>query len=66
MYKLEFLPIVNNDLNDITKYIYIKTKTPAYGKKIINLIMKEIDKILIFPYGSALYSTSKKMKNEFE
>jgi len=65
MYKLEFLPIVNSDLNNIINYIYQKTKVTTYGKKIVNTIMSEIDKILIFPYGNSIYNTCKKMKYEY-
>lgn len=65
MYKLEFLPIAKNDIDNIIYYISINL-----GNKIaaVNLSKKFIDGangILIFPYGVPVYEIAGKLKNEY-
>jgi len=65
MYKLEFLPIAKNDIDDIIYYISNNLKNVTASRKLRDLFMDSIDKISKFPYGCPIYQQVKFLKNEY-
>lgn len=65
MYKLEFLPIAKNDIDNIIYYISNNLKNVTASIKLRDLFIDSIDKILEFPYGSPIYQHVKFLKNEY-
>ena len=65
MYKVEFLPIAKEDLNDIIYYISHHLKNISASKKLRSLFMNSLDYILQFPYGNPVYQTTGTLKNEY-
>lgn len=65
MYKIEFLPIAKNDIEDIVYYISHNLNNNTAAKRIRNLFIKSIDNIAIFPYGTPIYSIPSKLKYEY-
>ena len=59
MYKIEFLPIAKEDINNIIYYISHKLNNITAAKKLRNLFIKSLDYIIEFPYGSTVYPSSK-------
>ncbi len=65
MYKLEFLPIAKNDIDSIIYYISNNLKNVTASRKLRDLFIDGIDKILEFPYGFPIYQKVKFLKNEY-
>jgi len=65
MYKLEFLPIAKNDIDDIIYYISNNLKNVTASRKLRDLFMDSIDKISKFPYVCPIYQQVKFLKNEY-
>ena len=65
MYKLEFLPIAKKDMDDIIYYISNNLKNRTAAINLSNNFIKGANSILEFPYGSSVYRTSKKLKQEY-
>lgn len=65
MYKLEFLPIAKSDINDIIYYISNSLKNITASRKLRDLFIDSLDKILEFPYGYPIYKYKKNLKNEY-
>ncbi len=65
MYKVEFLPIAKEDLNDIIYYISHILKNTTAAIKLRDLFMKGFDNILHTPYGGPIYRTTEFLKNEY-
>ena len=65
MYILKFLDIAKKDVVEIVYYISnnLKNKTAAY--KFIEKYNKELDNITLFPYGSPIYKSTRKLDNEY-
>lgn len=65
MYKLEFLPIAKNDVDNIIYYISNNLKNITAARKLRDLFADSIDKILEFPYGNSIYQQVNFLKNEY-
>ena len=48
-YQLKFLPLFEEDLNEIVTYIAVNLKNPAAAKKLIDDVEKAIYKRLQYP-----------------
>ncbi len=65
MYKLEFLPIAKNDIDNIIYYISNHLKNITASRKLRDLFIDSMDKILEFPYSCPVYQKVKLLKNEY-
>ena len=65
MYRIEFLPIVKKDIDNIIYYISHNLKNITASKKIRDLFLNSFDNILEFPYGSSVYKPLSTLKNEY-
>ena len=65
MYKLEFLPIAKNDIDDIIYYISNNLKNVSAALKLSKKIIDGANSILEFPYGFAVYRPISKLSNEY-
>ena len=65
MYKIEYLQTAKDDMDTIVKYISDNLKNPTSAIKLVNDFIKEINNIVIFPYGNNEYLTYKKLKNKY-
>lgn len=65
MYKLEFLPVAKNDIDDIIFYISNNLKNVTASRKLRDLFIDSFDQILEFPYGCPIYQQVKFLKNEY-
>lgn len=64
-YKLKYLPLFYNDLNEITDYIIYKLKNGIAANNLVNEIEKEINKRALNPIVYEKYITFKKRKNTY-
>lgn len=64
-YKLKYLPLFYNDLDEITDYIIYKLKNEIAANNLVNEIEKEINKRALNPIVYEKYITSKKRKNTY-
>ena len=65
MYKLEFLPIVKKDIDDIIFYISNILKNPFAAIKLSKSFINGAKSIFEFPYGMSEYNTVIKLKNVY-
>ncbi len=56
MYSVEYLPLADNDIDEIFNYILNVLKNKAAAHKLKIELIKIIEKITIFPYGSPIYN----------
>lgn len=64
-YKLSFLPLFEQDLNEIVDYISIDLNNPKAARKLVDDIEKAILKRLETPLIYAPYQSSKIRKNSY-
>lgn len=65
MYKLEILPVAKKDIDDIIFYISYNLKNITAAKKLGDLFINSLDKILDLPYGSSKYESTRILRNEY-
>ena len=65
MYKLEFLPLAKQDMDNIVDYISTVLNNTSAALNLRNLFMAGAKSILTFPYGSAKHTTISLLKNEY-
>lgn len=65
MYQLEFLSIAKKDMDDIICYISNHLKNVTASRKLRDLFIDSIDKIVEFPYGWPIYRQVPFLKNEY-
>jgi len=65
MYKLEFLPIAKEDIDEIISYVSNNLNNKTAARKLANSFIKGANDILKFPYGISIYNQSKKLKNDY-
>ena len=64
MYKIEFLPIAKEDIDNIIYYISYNLKNITASSKLRDLFMSSLDYIIEFPYGKSKYEyRSYRVKN---
>lgn len=65
MYKIEFLPIAKEDIDNIIYYISHHLKNITASRKLRDLFMSSLDYIVEFPYGSSVYQVAGTLKYEY-
>ena len=65
MYKIEFLPIAKKDIDNIIYYISHNLKNVVASKKLRDLFISSLDKIIEFPYGCSIYQPVSFLKYEY-
>ena len=65
MYKIEYLQTAKDDMDNIIKYISYKLHNPISATKLATDFIKEINNVVIFPYGNNEYLPYKKLKNKY-
>ena len=65
MYKLEILPIAKKDIDDIIYYISYNLKNITAAKKLRDLFISSLDKIIAFSYGYPKYKSTQILENEY-
>ena len=65
MYKIEFLPITKEDIDNTIYYISYNLKNVPASRKLRDLIMKSLDDIIEFPYGCSIYKALGTLKHEY-
>lgn len=66
VYKLEILPTVKKDIDDIIYYISNKLRNKAASIKLSKDFIEGMKKISIFPYGTSEYKSVSKLKYTIE
>lgn len=64
-YKLTFLPLFEEDLNEIVDYISLKLKNPEAAIRLVDDIEIAIDNRLKMPLAFAPYQSSKKREHPY-
>ena len=65
MYKIEFLPIAKEDIDNTIYYISYNLKNVPASRKLRDLIIKSLDDIIEFPYGCSIYKPLGTLKYEY-
>ena len=65
MYKLEFLSLAKEDIDDIIYYISHELKNKNAALNLANDFINQTNNILLFPYSNPVYSPSKKLKQQY-
>ena len=65
MYKIEYLEIAKQDIDNIIHYISYNLNNRKAASELIYNFSKEINRITIFPYGNSEYNPIKKLKNTY-
>ena len=65
MYKIEFLPIAKEDINNIIYYTSYNLKNVAASRKLRDLFISSLDYIIAFPYGNSVYKNKRILKCEY-
>ncbi len=65
MYKLNFLPLAKQDMDNIIYYISNNLKNKSAAKKLAENFINGANNILEFPYGCAVYEEKGNLKNEY-
>lgn len=65
MYKLEFLSLAKEDMDNIINYISHELKNKNAALNLANDFINQTNNILLFPYSNPIYSPFKKLKNEY-
>lgn len=64
-YKIEYLPIVLEDLKGIVLYISDKLKNPQAAQKIAESIVSKVESLSAFPYSLPVYTPIKPLTHEY-
>ena len=65
MYKIEFLPVAKEDIDNIIYYISYKLKNLTASRKLRDLLINSLDYIIEFPYGNPIYKPPSTLKYEY-
>ena len=65
MYKIEFLPVAKEDIDNIIYYISHKLKNLTASRKLRDLLINSLDYIVEFPYGNPIYKPPSTLKYEY-
>ena len=65
MYKIEYLPIAQQDMIDIVRYISIELKNPDAAECLAEKFVEAAESILDFPYALAVYQPMTSLKHEY-
>ena len=65
MYKLEYLPLAQNDMVGISKYISHELKNPTAAISLAEKMVTAADQLTSFPYINQVYLPIRPLKNEY-
>lgn len=65
MYKLEFLSLAKNDMDNIIYYISHELKNKSAALSLANEFINQANNILMFPKSNPIYMSFNKSKNEY-
>ena len=65
MYKLEFLPLAQQDMIDIVQYIGVELKSPYAANRLADELVSADEGIVDFPYSTPAYTPSRQLKHEY-
>lgn len=65
MYKIEFLPIAKEDIDNIIYYVHHTLKNLTASTKMRDLFSESLDYIAEFPYGNSIYEPIGNLNNEY-
>lgn len=65
MYKLEYLPVAQQDLIDIVRYISQELQNPDAADRLAVELVEAVDKLSLFPYASPAYLSIRPLKHEY-
>lgn len=65
MYKVQFLPLAQNDLVEIVRYIANDLYNKQAANKLADEIIKAADSLADFPYAYPAYTPIRPAKNEY-
>jgi len=65
MYELEYLPIAQQDMVEIVKYISHEHCNPVAAKKLSHEMIEAADRLTAFPYSNAIHATIRPLKQEY-
>ena len=65
MYKLYYLPIARQDVEDIIHYVSYNLNNLSAAKNLANYFVESAENILCFPYGFSIYDISGELKKEY-
>ncbi len=65
MYKLEYLPVAQNDMVETVQYISQKLKNPAAAEHLAVEMIEAAENVLAFPYALPAYQPLRPLKHEY-
>lgn len=65
MFKLNYLPLAQKDLRDITSYIADNLKAPKAAMDLVDALDSSIRRLQQFPYSCKLYQPIKPLEAEY-
>ena len=65
MYKLEYLPIAQSDMVDISRYISLELKNKTAAIRLAEKMVASADRLTFAPYINAVYVPIRPLKNEY-
>ena len=65
MYKLEYLPIAQQDMIDIVRYISYELKNPDAAEHLAEKFVEAAESVLDFPYALPVYQPMASLKHEY-
>lgn len=65
MYKLEYLPVAQQDLIDIVRYISQELKNSDAANHLAAALIEAAESTLVFPYANPSYQTLRPLKHEY-
>lgn len=65
MYKIEFLPIAKEDMDNIIYYISYNLKNITASKNLRDLFIKSLNYIIEFPYSNSIYKPLRNLSYEY-
>ena len=65
MYKLYYLPIARQDVEDIIHYVSYNLNNLSAAKNLANYFVESAENVLCFPYGFSVYDISGELKKEY-
>jgi|SRR5699024_2928276 len=65
MYKLQYLPLAQQDLRNITFYISDTLKNPLAAIQLVDAFDHSISKLQEFPYAHKVYQTVEMLEKEY-
>ena len=65
MYEVQFLPVAQRDLLEITEYIASELGVPGAAVRLAEKIVSATERLSEFPYSCPVYSPIRPLKNEY-